>query len=88
MTQTVAPHISLIGKTALIAGASQGIGLAVARLFVRYGAQAAMIDHSGRSFKEAEQLGVQVIAVRCNVAGKLQVKGTVAALVDCSRKNI
>lgn len=63
-------------------GASQGIGLAVAQLFVRYGAQMAMIDHSGRPFKEAERLGAQAIAVRCDVADELQVKRTVATVLN------
>ena len=36
-------YISLEGKTAVITGAGQGIGLAVAKLFVKYGARVAMI---------------------------------------------
>lgn len=41
-----------------------------------------MIDHSGRSFKEAEQLGDQAMAVRCDVADEAQVKRTVATVLD------
>ena len=43
-------YMSLVGKNIVITGAGQGIGLAVARLFVKYGGRVAMIDHSGHSF--------------------------------------
>ena len=59
------PYISLEGKTALIAGAGQGIGLAVAKLFVQFGAKVAMVDHSGHSAAEAEKLGESAAAFLC-----------------------
>ena len=39
-------YLSLEHKTAVITGAGSGIGLAVARLYARYGASVAMLDVS------------------------------------------
>lgn len=75
-------YISLEGKTALITGAGQGIGLAVAKLFVQYGARVAMIDHSGRSADEAKKLGPMAKAYRCDVAVEEAVRETVKAVLE------
>ena len=56
MVKKLDKYISLAGKNIVITGAGQGIGLAVAKLFVKYGGRVAMIDHSGRSFQEAEKI--------------------------------
>ncbi len=70
-------YMSLEGKNIIITGAGQGIGLAVAKLFVKYGGRVAMIDHSGKSFKEAEKIGKNAIAFKCDVSDETQVKKTV-----------
>lgn len=75
-------YISLKGKKVLITGAGQGIGLAVTKLFIKYGAEVAMIDHSGRSEAEAEKLGIKARAFRCDVTNEIQVKKTVSAVKE------
>lgn len=75
-------YMSLEGKNIVITGAGQGIGLAVAKLFVKYGGRVAMIDHSGRSFQEAEKIGENAIAFKCDVADEAQVKKIVDNILE------
>ena len=70
------------GKTALITGASSGIGAAIARKFAREGADVALIyagnTEGAMSVKaECEAFGVRAEVYRCNVADYGKVKETV-----------
>ncbi len=47
----------LTGKTALITGASQGIGEGIARTFARYGANLILLDISDEIERLADELG-------------------------------
>lgn len=54
----------LTGKTALITGASQGIGEGIAKVFARHGANLILLDISDEIEKLADELGGAGIAVR------------------------
>lgn len=60
--------IELQGRNALITGAAQGLGLAIARLFVERGARVMLadIDEAGAA-SAADQLGPQARFVACDV---------------------
>jgi NADP-dependent 3-hydroxy acid dehydrogenase YdfG len=56
-------------RTALVTGASRGIGLEVARLFARDGIRVAMLARSASDLEaRARELGDNAIAVRCDVS--------------------
>ncbi|MBA8824079.1 3-oxoacyl-[acyl-carrier protein] reductase [Saccharopolyspora lacisalsi] len=58
----------LSGRTAVITGAAQGIGLAIARTFAAYGARIVIGDLSETAAREAaESLPTEAIGVRCDV---------------------
>jgi 3-oxoacyl-[acyl-carrier protein] reductase len=71
----------LKNKTAIVTGAAQGIGKAIALKLARAGANIVVSDvnleEAERTAKEIEGLGVKSIAVKCNVADA----GEVAELV-------
>lgn len=71
----------LKGKTAIVTGAAQGIGKAIALKLAKAGANIVVSDvnleEAERTAKEIEALGVRAIAVKCNVADS----GEVAELV-------
>lgn len=76
--------LSLEGKTAVITGSGSGIGLAVARLYVRYGAKVAMVDVSDGCAQEAEKIraaGAQAGYFKCDVRSESEVKSTVEAVM-------
>ena len=74
----------LKGKVALITGASQGIGLAIARGLAQEGSHVAISARNEIKLKEAakelEKYGVQVLAVVCNVRDDKQVNALLAAV--------
>lgn len=63
------------GKTAVITGAADGIGLAAAQTFAELGLNVVMADVTGRKLKkEAEALGPNVLAVPTDVADRAAVQ--------------
>ena len=76
----------LTGKVAVITGASQGLGLAMARAFVREGAAVVMSARRGEVLAEEvrkiEAEGGQALAVTADVAKREDAARTIAAAVE------
>lgn len=71
----------LTGKTALITGASQGIGEGIARVFARHGANLILLDISDEIEKLADELGGRghrCTAVKADVRDFASVQAAVA----------
>lgn len=61
--------MDLTGKTALITGASRGIGAQTARLFAEAGAKVALVARSGDAIAElAGEIGPAAVAIPCDIA--------------------
>jgi NAD(P)-dependent dehydrogenase (short-subunit alcohol dehydrogenase family) len=77
----------LAGRVAVITGASQGIGLAIARAFVQEGAAVVVSARRGDVLaEEAGKLGgegANVVAVTADVGKREDAARTIAAAVDC-----
>ncbi|WP_417115294.1 3-oxoacyl-[acyl-carrier-protein] reductase [Hominenteromicrobium sp.] len=86
--------MSLNGKTALVTGASRGIGRAIALRLAEDGANVAVIyagsaDKAEAVVNEITALGVNAKAYRCNVADSAAVNETVKAVTnDLGKINI
>lgn len=79
--------MSLNGKTALVTGASRGIGRAIALRLAEDGANVAVIyagsaDKAEAVVNEITALGVNAKAYRCNVADSASVNETVKAVTN------
>lgn len=79
--------MSLNGKTALVTGASRGIGRAIALRLAEDGANVAVIyagsaDKAETVVNEITALGVNAKAYRCNVADSAAVNETVKAVTN------
>lgn len=79
--------MSLNGKTALVTGASRGIGRAIALSLAEDGANVAVIyagsaDKAEAVVNEITALGVNAKAYRCNVADSAAVNETVKAVTN------
>ncbi|MDX6641660.1 MAG: hypothetical protein QOF12_2671 [Solirubrobacteraceae bacterium] len=66
----------MTGRTALITGASRGVGAAIARAFAAQGAQVALLSRSGDDLGLPDALGVP-----CDVTDRAAVFGAVEAAV-------
>jgi NAD(P)-dependent dehydrogenase (short-subunit alcohol dehydrogenase family) len=73
----------LEGKRALVTGGAQGLGKAIAALFVERGAKVmiADIDEAGAKVT-ADELGESVRAIRCDVTQSSDLEAAVQATVD------
>ena len=78
--------MKLKGKIALVTGAAQGIGKAVALLLARHGADIVVSDinleKAEETAKEIESTGVNAMAVKVDVASLSDVERTVAAILE------
>ena len=75
----------LTGKTAVITGAAQGLGFAIAQRFVAEGARVVLGDVNGDATRvAADQLGGDSVAraVRCDVTSAADVEALIADAVD------
>lgn len=80
----------LDGKAALVTGAADGFGLAIARRFVAEGARVAIVDINGDGATLASgELGRNTIAITCDVSKADQVTSAVkGAIADFGRLDI
>lgn len=73
----------LDGKSALITGASRGIGAETARLFAKAGANVALLARSEDSIADlAGEIGPSAIAIPCDVSRYWEVEKAAQATVD------
>lgn len=72
--------MTLEGKTALITGASRGIGAATARIFAEAGANVALAARNDDAIAElAGEIGPRAVAIPCDVSRYWEVEGAVGA---------
>jgi 3-oxoacyl-[acyl-carrier protein] reductase len=76
--------MQLKDKVALVTGAAQGIGAAVARTFAREGARVAVVDlavdRAEAVAAELRRISLDAMAIGCNVAKRSEVDAMVAAV--------
>ncbi|TYS14070.1 3-oxoacyl-ACP reductase FabG [Rossellomorea vietnamensis] len=72
----------LRGKTAVITGAANGIGLEAARTFKREGANVVIADFNEEAGKKAEEANPGVVFVRVDVSDRDSVDSLVQTVID------
>ena len=84
--QMVSGGLALIGRHAVITGASRGIGKAIALLFAESGADVGIIGRSAASLQqltsEIQQRGRKAVPVLCDVTNPIQVERMAAELTE------
>jgi NAD(P)-dependent dehydrogenase (short-subunit alcohol dehydrogenase family) len=80
------PRLSFADKTVLITGGSRGLGLVLARCFLKEGARVAICGRDEetleRARKELEQVGGEVLTLTCDVKDPVQVEAMVAEVQE------
>jgi 3-oxoacyl-[acyl-carrier protein] reductase len=70
----------LQGKIAIVTGAGSGMGLAIAELFAREGANVTLLDvNEDAARRAAQSIGKQAIALCCDVTRRADINAAVAA---------
>jgi NAD(P)-dependent dehydrogenase (short-subunit alcohol dehydrogenase family) len=73
----------MTGKTAIITGASRGIGAATARIFADAGANVVLLARSGGDiYTLAAEIGPKALAISCDISDFEEVESAVSAGVD------
>ncbi|WP_425317585.1 SDR family NAD(P)-dependent oxidoreductase [Pseudomonas nitroreducens] len=82
MTNSIRNPMSLAGRSIIITGAGQGIGLGIARLVIELGGNVAAVDLNAEALQgAAAELGERYLPLAGNVADALFVDQAVAAAV-------
>ncbi|HEX8702287.1 MAG TPA: SDR family oxidoreductase [Myxococcaceae bacterium] len=80
------PKVSFANKTVLITGGSRGLGLILARCFLKEGARVAICGRDEetleRARQELEQVGGEVLTLACDVRDPVQVEAMVAEVLE------
>ena len=75
--------MELEGKRALVTGAAQGLGEAIARLFAERGAKVAIADINGDAAERtAAEIGEGAIGIRCDVTDAADVRAAIERTVS------
>ena len=73
----------LSGKNAIVTGAGQGFGLAIARTFAAEGARVACLDRNGETAKAAaDAIGRGALALVCDVSKRAEVEAAGARAIE------
>lgn len=85
--------MKLLGRNAIITGANQGFGLAVAKAFIKEGASVAICARDGKKLTETQRAltlaasaGQKVIAMRCDVSSEPDVAAFIDGTIGKLRK--